>query len=56
MSAALPLDDSPAICGLCGHEMALTRCGWAQLEDGTPLCHTDEHDCYFAWTIREERP
>lgn len=43
------------VCGLCGHEMTLERCGSAA-ENDTPLCHADDHDCYHRWTVYKERP
>jgi len=53
----------PHRCGLCGHDMALRNCGYAavtvqrgELVIDVPLCHTNDHDCYRAWTIYKRRP
>lgn len=43
------------VCGLCGHEMVLERCGYAAVGD-VPLCHADDHSCYHAWTVNRTRP
>jgi hypothetical protein len=50
------------ICALCGHNMMLDQCGYATItmaavvDQEIFLCHTDDHDCYHAWTIYGERP
>jgi hypothetical protein len=55
-------DEHPSIsrfCALCGHAMTLERCGSAAVSGGDgmlPLCHTDDHDCYRAWTVYGIRP
>lgn len=38
------------VCALCGHTMTMARCGSASVPQGY-LCHTDDHDCYRAWTV-----
>jgi hypothetical protein len=47
------------VCALCGHVMALPRCGSAGAHENghvVHLCHTDDHDCYHRWTVYRERP
>lgn len=43
------------ICGLCGHQMTLERCGSAAV-GAIPLCHHDTHSCYHRWTVYGIRP
>lgn len=54
-ATAEPVDTRPETCALCGHTMTLDRCGsaGATLPAGTPisLCHADDHDCYYQWTL-----
>lgn len=50
----MPLS-APKVCGLCGHEITLDRCGSASA-DGVPLCHHDTHSCYHRWTVYGARP
>lgn len=56
---AEPPEPEYFVCGFCGHVMNMAHCGFASASEGDEevyLCHANDHDCYYRWTVLHERP